>query len=111
MATITNNFDINVWNRGAWESEGAGPDQWVLCPFEMEEFNNLWSTGVQLDHFNLELSDAEVKVLMMGFNGDDAYANFETDDDFWITANDFTNVFTSMPIRVRDWIDTVLASL
>jgi hypothetical protein len=109
---MTTDFDINVFNRGAWETDGAGPDQWVLCPFQIDRYEDgkLWSTGNELDHFNLEISEAEVKVLMMGFS-DDEYDNFDTSDDFWITATDFGRVFTSMPIRVRDWIDTVILSL
>lgn len=111
-ANVKNDFDINIWNRGAWETEGAGPDQWTLCPYQLTEnrVDGTISVGDELDHFNIDISDTEVKVLMMGFKSDH-YSNFETSDDFWISASQFQEVFTSMPIRISDWIDTVLASL
>ena len=113
-STVKDNFDINVWNRGAYFSEDKPAeehyDEWVLCPYVLEAEGDGYGTGKYLDELNLELTKEEAQVLTLGW-GTDLGGDYCEDDDFWLDMITFLAVYKNIPDRVSVWIDNVLAVL
>lgn len=111
---IKDNFDINIWNRGAYFSEELPTeecyDEWVLCPYVIEETDAGYGTGKYLDEYNLELTEEEAKRLTLGW-GIDLGGDYVEDDDTWLDMQSFKLIYKDIPPRVSEWIDTVLELL
>lgn len=109
------NFDINVWNRGAYLTEDSPAeekyDEWVLCPYALDWDGINWSIAEELNNLNLELSLEEATSLTLGYGDGDLIGDYISDDDFWIDANSFKDTYHDIPPRVSEWIDKVFASL
>ena len=108
---IKDNFDINVYNRGADESTILPPeqyyDEWVLCPYSLA-----WDEGdividQELSQFNLVLTEQDVLDLTLGYGDGDLIGDYTTDNDFWIDANSFRETYKNIPIKVKVWLDFV----
>ena len=115
MTRVKDNFDINVYNRGADESTILPPDQaydeWMLCPYALDWDGVNYSISDELHELNLVLTEQEVIDLTFGYGDGDLIGNYIADDDFWIDANSFKDTYKNIPPRVAQWIDTVLEVL
>jgi hypothetical protein len=115
MPRVTDNFDINVYNRGADESTILPPeqayDEWMLCPYKLEWDGTNYSISDELHELNLVLTEQEVIDLTLGYGDGDLIGNYIADDDFWIDANSFKETYKNIPPRVQAWIDNVFAVL
>jgi len=104
--TIKDKFDINVFNRGAYESavlpEDQWYDEWMLCPYTLVDLNGGWGTGKELNDLNLVLTDQDIKAM-----------RFDTsEDDTWVESTEFIKYYDGLITpRVQEWIDNVLAIL
>lgn len=111
---VTDNFDINVFNRGAWHSEMLPEeekyDEWVLCPYRLEWDGDNYTITDELDSYNLVLTAEDVKALTLGW-GTDLGGDYCEEDDFWIDANSFKDTYKDIPAKVKVWLDFVEASL
>ena len=107
---VKDNFDINVYNRGADESTVLPPeeyyDEWVLCPYSLTWDGDNYSIDQELSQFNLVLTEEDVKALTLGW-GTDLGGDYIEDDDFWIDANSFRETYKDIPIKVKVWLDFV----
>ena len=65
MKTLTNKFDINVWNRGAYLE--TGHDEWVLCPVTILEDFSGYGYGKEMPELNLVLTSKEAEQLTLGW--------------------------------------------
>lgn len=112
---IKDNFDINIWNRGAYYSEGepieTHYDEWVLCAFTIIEQYEGYGTGDFLDEYNLELTAEEAMDLTLGYGDGDLIGDYISDNDFFLDMETFKDVYKNIPPRVQQWFDTVLAVL
>ena len=113
---ITNeNFDINVYNRGADESSILPPaeyyDEWLLCPYSLDWDGENYSIAQELHELNLVLTAEEVNMLTFGYGDGDLIGDYTAEDDFWIDANSFKEIYKHIPARVSEWIDKVFATL
>ncbi len=111
---IKDNFDINVYNRGADNSTILPPeeyyDEWVLCPYSLEWDGEYIVQDQELTQFNLVLTAEDVKALTLGW-GTDLGGDYCEEDDFWLDANSFRETYKDIPIKVKTWLDFVEASL
>lgn len=111
---VTDNFDINVYNRGADEStilpEEEYYDEWLLCPYSLDWDGDNYSIADELMDLNLVLTAEEVEALTLGW-GTDLGGDYCEEDDFWIDVNSFKDTYKNIPERVKAWIDTVNAVL
>ena len=103
MKTLTNKFDINVWNRGAYLE--TGHDEWVLCPVTILEDFSGYGYGKEMPELNLVLTSKEAEQLTLGW-GPDLGGAWYADDDFWIDSDAFKKVY-DVPEMVGVWIDFV----
>lgn len=111
---VTDNFDINVYNRGADMSTILPPEEayteWMLCPYSLSWDGTNYSIEDELQDLNLILTQEEYRALTLGVtpeNGGDYYG----DDDFWIDANSFKETYKSIPKSVKVWLDFVEMNL
>jgi hypothetical protein len=111
---IKDNFDINVYNRGADESTVLPAeqyyDEWMLCPYSLEWDGEYIVQDQELSQFNLILTEEEVKILTLGW-GTDLGGDYIEDNDFWIDSNSFLATYKAIPDRVSIWLDFVEARL
>jgi hypothetical protein len=114
MTKVTNLFDINVWNRGAYLTEGLPAteqyDEWVLCPYTIIDDKAGYGYGRELSELNLVLTYKESDELTLGWS-QDLGGNYYPDDDFWIDSETFKDTYKDMPEIVRVWLDFVAYNL
>ena len=107
---VRDNFDINVYNRGADNSTILAPedyyDEWVLCPYSLTWDGDNYSIDQELSKFNLVLTEEDAKALTLGW-GTDLGGDYIEDDDFWLDANSFRETYKDIPIKVKVWLDFV----
>jgi len=76
------NYDLNVWNRGAYLTEGQPAadqyDEWLLCPYKITHVGAGYGTGEELRDTILVLTAAEVEQLGLGEDGDDTFIDMKT---------------------------------
>ena len=111
---VKDNFDINVYNRGADESSILPPeqyyDEWVLCPYSLNWDGNFYNIDTELSELNLVLTDEEVKALTLGWD-QNLGGDYIGEDDFWIDANSFKETYKTIPKNVAVWLDFVTYNL
>lgn len=112
---VKDNFDINVYNRGADEStilpEDQYYDEWLLCPYRLEWDGDNYTITDELAEFNLVLTAEDVEALTLGYGDGDLIGDYISDDDFWIDANSFRETYKNIPPKVAVWLDFVEARL
>ena len=112
---VTDNFDINVYNRGADNSTVLPPeeyyDEWVLCPYRLEWDGTNYSISDELHEYNLVLTAKDVEDLTLGYGDGDLIGDYIADNDFWIDANSFKDTYKNIPPKVAVWLDFVEARL
>lgn len=110
---VKDNFDINVYNRGADESTILPPekyyDEWMLCPYSLTWDGTYYSMDEELSDFNLVLTKEEVEALTLGWDG--LIGDYIADNDFWIDANSFKDTYKNIPHSVKVWLDFVELNL
>jgi hypothetical protein len=108
---VTDNFDINVYNRGADNSTVLPSeeyyDEWVLCPYRLEWDGDNYTITDELHQYNLVLSEQDVLDLTLGYGDGDLIGDYISDNDFWIDANSFRETYKHIPIKVQVWLDFV----
>lgn len=111
---VKDNFDINVYNRGADESSILPSeqyyDEWVLCPYSLNWDGNFYNIDTELSELNLVLTDEEVKALTLGWD-QNLGGDYIGEDDFWIDANSFKDTYKTIPKNVAVWLDFVTYNL
>lgn len=111
---VTDNFDINVFNRGAYESEILPEEkkyeEWVLCPYSLKFEDDNYSIDQELSQFNLVLTLEEVRALTLGVAEEDG-GDYISDNDFWIDSYSFKHTYQTIPKSVQTWIDFVTYNL
>lgn len=111
---VKDNFDINVYNRGADNSSILPADEyydeWLLCPYKLEWDGDNYSISDEMYELNLVLTAEEAKALTLGW-GTDLGGDYIEDDDFWIDVNSFKDTYKNIPPAVQTWIDFVTYNL
>ena len=108
---VKDNFDINVYNRGADESTILPPeeyyDEWVLCPYRLTWDGDNYSISDEMAELNLVLTAKDVQDLTLGYGDGDLIGDYTAEDDFWIDANSFKETYKNIPPKVAVWLDFV----
>jgi hypothetical protein len=94
------NYDLNVWNRGAYLTEGKPAaeqyDEWMLCPYEITHVGAGYGTGEELRDKVILLTKNESEQLKLGEDGDDTFVDADT----------FRKQYAGrIPDRVLLWLD------
>jgi hypothetical protein len=107
---VTDNFDINVFDRAQYNNPGGPDHEWLLCPYRLEWDGDNYSISDEMESLNLVLTEDEAKSLTLGW-GPDLGGDYHDADDFWIDANSFKDTYKDIPVQVRNWIDFVTYNL
>jgi hypothetical protein len=84
------NFDINVYK--------YSDDLWRLCPYTLVETEDGTSTGVEMHHLHMEITEEEA--LQLGLGGE------LWEDDDWIDKDTLVREF-GVSDRIKTWIEVV----
>ena len=107
---VTDNFDINVFDRAQYNDPGCDAHEWLLCPYKLTWDGDNYSISDEMADLNLVLTDEEAKSLTLGW-GQDLGGDLEESEDFWIDANSFKETYKDIPKTVQTWLDFVTYNL
>lgn len=96
---MTNNYDLNIWDRLSWETGGEETGGWVINVYEYDYIGASYGSGRQLDEFTITLTPEESKRLTLGWS-EDLGGDYCEDEDFWLDKDTFLNTYTDVPERV-----------
>ena len=103
---MTKTYDINIWDRRSYETEGRETGGWVMNFYTYPQVGAHYGSGTYIEDLNLELTADEVKRLTLGW-GKDLGGDYTPDDDFWIDTESFLDEYTDIPDRVREHINNL----
>lgn len=114
MNLMNKQFDINLWNRGAYYTAHLDPseqyDEWVLCPYTIiGDGMGGYGTGTERSDLNLVLTKDEWTQMTLGVAKEDGGA-YTYDDDFWLDSYSVEDMY-DLPEDVKVWIDFVASVL
>jgi len=97
---MSNNYDLNIWDRLSYETEGAETGGWEINIYTIRFENDSYGSGTQLEDKTITLTPTESKQLTLGW-GEDLGGDYTEDDDFWIDKDGFFDTYTEIPARVK----------
>lgn len=95
----TTNYDLNIWDRLSYHTEGKHTGEWVINVYEYNSVGDPYGSGRQLEDKTIELTPEEAKQLTLGW-GTDLGGDYTEDDDFWIDKETFFQIYKDIPERV-----------
>ncbi len=107
---VTDNFDINVFDRAQYNNPGCDEHEWLLCPYTLDWDGDNYSINEELEELNLVLTLEEARALTLGVSEEDG-GDLCDEEDFWIDVNSFKQQAKSIPKSVQTWIDFVTYNL
>lgn len=107
---VTDNFDINVFDRAQYNEPGCDSHEWLLCPYKLTWDGDNYSISDEMADLNLVLTLEEARALTLGVSEEDG-GDFCNEEDFWIDVNSFKETAKTIPKSVQSWIDFVTYNL
>jgi hypothetical protein len=98
---MTNNYDLNIWDRLSYETDGEETGGWVINVYEYNSVGDPFGSGRMLEDKTIELTPDEVKRLTLGW-GTDLGGDYTEDEDFWLDKDTFFEIYTDIPERVAN---------
>lgn len=108
--TVTDNFDINIFDYAQYDNPEGDDHLWKLCPYRLDWDGTNYSISDELSEMNLTLTLEEARALTLGVAKEDG-GDYEDHEDFWIDVNSFKETYKSIPKSVQTWIDFVTLNL
>ena len=96
---MTTNYDLNIWDRLSYHTEGKHTGEWVINVYEYNAIGDSYGSGRQLEDSTIELTPDESKRLTLGW-GTDLGGDYTEDEDFWIDKETFFDTYKDIPPRV-----------
>jgi hypothetical protein len=97
---ITDNFDINLWDKVAYETDGERSGGWEMRAYSLHSRDGYVQHGDMLP-YGIKLRARDI--MRMGLD-------WEVDSDIWLDAQYVLEDYNT-PRRVRRWIYEVLDEL
>ena len=98
---MTNNYDLNIWDRLSYETNGAETGGWEINIYTIRFENDCYGSGEQLEDRTITLTETEAKRLTLGW-GEDLGGDYTEDDDFWLDKDGFFQTYSDIPERVAN---------
>jgi hypothetical protein len=95
---MTNNYDLNIWDRRGYETEYK-EEGWAIECYTYPYLGAFYGSGEY--HSTIYLTPAEAKRLTLGW-GEDLGGDYCPDSDFWIDKQTFFDTYTDIPERVAN---------
>lgn len=97
-AVMSNNYDLNIWDRRGYETEYA-EEGWSIEVYKYPYAGAFYGSGDYVE--TIWLTTAESKRLTLGW-GTDLGGDYTPDSDFWLDKDTFLETYTDIPERVRN---------
>ena len=98
---VTENYDLNIWDRLAYETDGEQTGGWEINVYTIEGVGSIFGSGKQLEDRTIHLTPDEAKRLTLGW-GPDLGGDYAEDDDFWLDKDSFFDIYKDIPERVAN---------
>lgn len=108
--TVTDNFDINIFDYAQYNEPEGDDHLWKLCPYRLDWDGTNYSISDELEELNLTLTLEEARALTLGVSEENG-GDYTDAEDFWIDVNSFKDTYKSIPKSVLTWIDFVTLNL
>jgi hypothetical protein len=95
---LTNNYDLNVWDRRGYETEYR-EEGWAIEVYTYPYIGSFYGSGTY--HSTIWLTPAESKRLTLGW-GPELGGDYAEDRDVWIDKETFFTTYTDIPERVAN---------
>ena len=96
---MTTNYDLNIWDRRAYETEGRETGGWEINLYQYPGIGYPYGSGVFLEDRTITLTPEEATRLTLGW-GTDLGGDYSEDTDFWLDKQTFLETYTDIPERV-----------
>lgn len=98
---ISDNYDLNIWDKLSYETDGAETGGWQISIYSIRSENDGYGCGEHLKDKTIVLTPTESKRLTLGW-GEDLGGDYSEDDDFWIDKDGFFDTYSDIPERVAN---------
>lgn len=103
---ITTNYDLNIWDRRAYETEGRETGGWEINLYQYPGVGYPYGSGTFLEDRTITLTPEEAKRLTLGW-GTDLGGDYSEDTDFWLDKDTFLHIYTDIPERVAELLEAL----
>jgi len=95
---ITNNYDLNIWDRRGYETEYE-EEGWAIEIYKYPYPGASYGSGEYVQ--SITLTPEETKRLTLGW-GEDLGGDYCADNDFWLDKDTFLDMYKDIPERVAN---------
>ena len=97
---VTNNYDLNIWDRRGYETEYQ-EEGWEISVYQYPYAGASYGSGTFMEDYTITLTPTEAKRLTLGW-GEDLGGDYCADSDFWLDKDTFLETYTDVPERVAN---------
>ena len=97
---MTNNYDLNIWDRRGYETEYQ-EEGWAIDVYQYDYLGASYGSGKHVPEHTITLTPTEAKRLTLGW-GPDLGGDYTPDADFWLDKDSFFDTYTDIPERVAN---------
>ena len=98
---MTENYDLNIWDKLAYETSGQETGGWVIDVYQYPYIGSPYGSGTMLEDRTITLTPDEAKRLTLGW-GPDLGGDYTEDEDFWLDKHSFLEIYSDIPERVAN---------
>lgn len=94
---ISENYDLNIWDRRGYETEYV-EEGWCIEVYTYPYLGSPYGSGEH--QFTIYLSREEWEALTLGW-GEELGGDYTPDSDFWLDKDTFLETYKDIPKRVE----------
>ena len=106
---ITNNIDINVWDKVGYLTEYE-KEGWALTPYTINRDGDSFGSGTEMREHEIRLTKREAQCLTLGLDMTEG-GDYTPDADFWIDAVTFYLTYRNIPRRVDRKLRAIMEAI
>jgi len=96
--TMTNNYDLNIWDRRGYETDYI-EEGWAIEVYKYHYLGAPYGSGDYVE--TIYITPSEARRLTLGW-GTDLGGDYTPDSDFWLDKDTFLETYTDIPERVAN---------
>jgi len=97
-AVMTENYDLNIWDRRGYETEYE-EEGWSIEVYSYPAVGSPYGSGDYKE--TITLTPTESKRMTLGW-GEDLGGDYAPDNDFWLDKDTFFHTYRDIPERVAN---------